>query len=469
MIGIYARVSTQEQAQEGYSIEEQVDRLKKYCESLGRSDVKTYIDAGYSGAKMERPDLKRLISDVKSGQIDKVVVYKLDRLSRSQKDTLYLIEDVFLKSGAEFESMNERFDTGTSFGRAMIGILAVFAQLEREQIRERMSMGLHGRSKEGKWHGGGNDPIGYTYKDGMLQIDDYAAMQVRECFKLFISGYNYGEIARSLNDRGLILNGYKWSGFRVKLVLRNNLYIGIIKHRGEEYQGIHEPIIDTDTFEKARKLIKIKEENYKELGIQTRGEKSLLSGILFCADCGARYFKSRSGTYYYYTCYSRRKMNVKMIKDPNCKNINYRDTKLEALIIDQIKKLEADPDFIYEVQTYSQTEEKEKLIILENEIKKIDSQRQRFMSLYGLGEFSTEELQSYIMPLTEQKRSLQAEIDSLQIREPELGAVEAIKAVQNFSDIVNRGNTEEIRLVIRTLIKKIVIDHENIMIYWRFS
>lgn len=469
MIGIYARVSTQEQAQEGYSIEEQIDRLKKYCESLGRSDFKTYVDAGFSGAKMERPDLKRLISDVKSGQIDKVVVYKLDRLSRSQKDTLYLIEDVFLKSGAEFESMNERFDTGTSFGRAMIGILAVFAQLEREQIRERMSMGLHGRSKEGKWHGGGNDPIGYTYKDGMLQIDDYEAMQVRECFNLFISGYNYGEIARSLNDRGFIQKGYDWSGHRVKLVLRNNLYIGIIKHRGEEYQGIHEPIIDSETFEKAQKLIKTRYENYKELGIQTRGEKALLSGLLYCADCGARYCKSRSGKYYYYTCYSRRKMNVKMIKDPNCKNINYRDTRLESLIIDQIKKLEADPDFINEVQTYSQTEEKEKLIILENEIKKIDSQRQRFMSLYGLGEFSAEELQSYIMPLTAQKKSLQAEIDSLNVKEPELGAVEAMQAVENFSDIVERGNTEEIRLVIRTLIKKIVIDHENIMIYWRFS
>ena len=147
MIALYARVSTQEQAREGYSIEEQADRLKKYCEAIGQQDYSLYIDPGFSGASMERPELRRLIADVERGIISKVIVYKLDRLSRSQKDTLYIIEDVLLANGADFESITERFDTGTPFGRAMIGILSVFAQLEREQITERMKMGKEGRAK----------------------------------------------------------------------------------------------------------------------------------------------------------------------------------------------------------------------------------------------------------------------------------------------------------------------------------
>ena len=160
IVGIYVRVSTAEQAKDGYSIGEQLDRLTKYCNAMNWTIAKTYTDAGHSGATIVRPALQRMIKDVQSGCLEKVVVYKLDRLSRSQKDTLYLIEDVILASGADFVSMCENFDTATPFGKAMIGILAVFAQLEREQIKERMGMGKLARAKEGKYGGSCNVPIG---------------------------------------------------------------------------------------------------------------------------------------------------------------------------------------------------------------------------------------------------------------------------------------------------------------------
>src|SRR5699024_7512767 len=134
----YVRVSTHDQAEEGYSIDEQIDKLKKYCEIMGWIVYDTYIDPGYSGSNIDRPGLKKLIRSAKQKNIDTVLSYKLDRLSRSQKDTLYLIEDVFIKHGVDFVSLNENFDTSTPFGKAMIGILSVFAQLEREQITERM-------------------------------------------------------------------------------------------------------------------------------------------------------------------------------------------------------------------------------------------------------------------------------------------------------------------------------------------
>ena len=147
-IGIYPRVSTTEQAKEGYSIGEQIERLTKYCEAKGWTVYKVYTDAGYSGASMERPGLSRMISDIEQRLFDAVLVYKLDRLSRSQKDTLTLIEDIFLPNGVNFVSMTENFDTSTPFGRAMIGILSVFAQLERDQIKERMDVGREGRAKK---------------------------------------------------------------------------------------------------------------------------------------------------------------------------------------------------------------------------------------------------------------------------------------------------------------------------------
>ena len=145
--------------------------MRKYCQAMNWAIYDVYTDGGYSGVNMERPALKKLISDVKDHKIDKVLVYKLDRLSRSQKDTLMLIEDVFLANGCDFVSMSENFDTATPLGRAMIGILAVFAQLEREQIKERMNMGKEARAKLGKYKGGGKLPIGYDYVDGKLTIN----------------------------------------------------------------------------------------------------------------------------------------------------------------------------------------------------------------------------------------------------------------------------------------------------------
>ena len=129
---LYVRVSTTEQANEGYSIQAQTERLKNYAKAKDYFIIKTYTDPGFSGAKLDRPALQEMIKDIENNQIDIVLVYKLDRLSRSQKNTLFLIEDVFLKNNVDFVSMQESFDTTSAFGRAMIGILSVFAQLERD-------------------------------------------------------------------------------------------------------------------------------------------------------------------------------------------------------------------------------------------------------------------------------------------------------------------------------------------------
>lgn len=199
----YSRVSTSEQAEHGYSIKEQEERIKAYCQAKDWTLLRIYSDPGYSGAKTDRPGLQAMISDVNAGQIDAVLVYKLDRLSRSQKDALYLIEDVFLKSGVQFISISENFDTSTPLGRAMVGILAVFAQLEREQIKERMILGKTARAKTGKWQGGKNTPVGYALdKEKGLSIDENEAVYIRMIFDLFTAGENLESIERELQKSG---------------------------------------------------------------------------------------------------------------------------------------------------------------------------------------------------------------------------------------------------------------------------
>lgn len=459
MIGLYARVSTSEQNLNGHSIGEQQERLKNYCSAMGWKSFKLYVDGGFSGASMERPALKDLIEDVKKGKVEKVVVYKLDRLSRSQKDTLFLIEDVFLKNKCDFVSMNENFDTSTPLGRAMIGILSVFAQLEREQIRERVALGREGRAKEGKYHGGGWIPIGYDYQDGELIVNEYEAMQIKEIHRMYQSGNTFRGIARDLNARGLQNKNGHWMPARVKICLLNDLYIGKVHFNGETFQGTHAPIIDEETFKASVSLFESRD--YSKC--RNQGRSSYLGSLVYCKRCGARYGTSLTRKFKYYCCYSRRKSVPSMITDPTCMNKNYKQEDLDRIVFDEIRKLALDPSRITDIR---QEDGAEKESLLLKEIEKIDSQKSRLMDLYSLGEFSIDEITSKIAPLSERKRKLEENIK--EIRKAPLSVGEAVKKVSSFDEVLARGDFEEIRTIIMALIDRIDIDGDLVEIHWRF-
>ena len=197
---------------------------------MGWEVYKVYTDPGYSGADTNRPGLQAMLKDIRKGKIHKVVVYKLDRLSRSQKDTLELIEDEFLKNGVDFVSMSENFDTSTPFGRAIVGILAVFAQLEREQIKERMAMGKEARAKLGKWNGGQNSPLGYDYVNGELIINAFEALQVKEMFELASKNVSSYRITELFNEKGYNTRYGKWESATIRRSLRSKVYLGYTKY-----------------------------------------------------------------------------------------------------------------------------------------------------------------------------------------------------------------------------------------------
>lgn len=470
---IYIRVSTREQAEEGYSIGEQEDRLIKYCEAMEWDVIKVYIDPGFTGSNIERPAMQEMIKEIEKGNTDIVLVDKLDRLSRSQYDTLYLIRKVFTENDVAFVSRAESFDTSSSFGRAMVGILSVFAELERERIKERMSEGLEGRAKEGKFHGGGNVPIGYDYDQvsGRLIENKYESMQVKEVFDLFNKRTPIMAIQRIMNEKGYRTRYGEWKKGAIRYMLSNRSYLGEVKYKENWYEGLHDGIIDLDTFTKAQSILKDRDKDNDKYRPGKR-YKTPFGGLIWCGHCTAKYHwrnngRNKDGSYRsYYICYSRAKGDKKLVKDPNCRNKTYRDFKLEEIIYNEIRKLKTDPDYFVAIRNSVDTSSRKNLV--ERRIKQIDDQVSKLMDLYTLGTIDINVIKAKTNPLSDEKKSLEAELENLEEEISYITQEEVVDLVTTFEKVLNEGDSYKIHDIIEELIDHIVIDGEEIRIHWKF-
>ena len=474
-VGCYVRVSTQEQAEHGYSIEEQIERTSKYCKAMGWDVYRTYTDAGYTGSNTDRPGLQQMIKDIKQKKLDKVLVYKLDRLSRSQRDTLELIEDIFLANGADFVSMSENFDTSSPFGRAVIGILAVFAQLEREQIKERMSMGRLARAKNGRYIGS-RAPIGYNLTEKGLTPDIYEKSLVQQVFGMYMNGIAPKRIVEYLNNAGLTHKYGSWNDRTIRNILENRTYIGEVDLNGERYSGEHEPIIERDLFEQVQRIRARRKEEHQILNRRNGRATSLLGGYLYCGHCGAKYTKkheryhARNGKVYEYDryyCSSRLKSTPWLVKDPNCKNKIWNMKELDELILSEIRKLSLDPEYFQQTATEQQPADE---TIIEGEVKKVEAQIEKLLDLYTVGDIPTDILQSRIRALNDRKEKLEDELGRIaKSNQEKMTQQEALKIVASFEDIISRGDFSEIRNMIGALIDRIELSGNEIAIFWAFS
>lgn len=464
-VALYPRVSGHEQ-EDNYSIPEQIDRMKKYCASRDWMVYKIYTDSVQSGADMDRPGLQSLIKDCEAGKFDMVLVYKLDRLSRSQKDVLYLVEDVFEKYDVGFTSMTENFDTSTPFGKAVLGVLAVFAQLERDKITERTSMGKRARAAEGKWHGSKWVPIGYDYTDGFLIPNEYEKMQILEIADLFLKRTPVRTIATMMTEKGYKHKYGEWEAKAIKRVLTNPVNLGLIKDGEHLHPGLHDAIMDQETFDA---IYVIMEERKEQYGSNARPHKSLLAGFLFCKHCSGRYARqTNSDGKQYYSCYSRNKSQKKMIKDPNCKNKNYRAEELDLMILFELNKLALDPEYVNHVrQNKPKNDVNEKIKSITSEIEKINSQISKMMDLYSLGSMDMDMISTKVSELNKTKTALQKELDSLDVPDADEMTVEEIQSIAAMmSD--EKLTLADRRNIIQSLIYYIEIDGEDILIHWKF-
>lgn len=464
-VALYPRVSGHDQ-EDNYSIPEQIERMKKYCESRDWMVYKIYTDSVQSGADMDRPGLQSMIKDIENGKIDMVLVYKLDRLSRSQKDTLYLIEDVFEKHDVGFTSMTENFDTSSPFGKAVLGVLAVFAQLERDKITERTTMGKKARAAEGKWHGSKWVPIGYNYENGLLQVNEYEKMQILEIANMVLAGTPIRTVANIVTDKGYRHKYGEWDAKAIKRVLANPVNLGLIRDGEHLHPGLHDAIIDQETYDAIQLLM---DERRNKYGTGYKPHKSLLAGFLFCKHCGGRYARQGNGEgKYYYSCYSRNKSQKKMIKDPNCKNKNYTAGALDTAILLEINKLALDPEYVQTVrENKPKNDVNEKIKSITSEIEKINSQISKMMDLYALGSMDMDMISSKVADLNKTKIALQKELESLDVPEEDEMSVEEIQSIAAMMND-KKLDLADRRKIIQSLIYYIEIDGEDILIHWKF-
>lgn len=483
LVGIYTRVSTQEQ-KENYSLGEQEDKLKAYCTARDWTVANIYSDGGFSGGNTNRPALQKMINDIERKKIELVLVYKLDRLSRSQKDTLTLIEDVFIKNNVHFVSVSENFDTSTPFGMAMVGILSVFAQLERSQIQQRMELGRIARAKDGYFHGGGFIPLGYDYIDGELVINEYEAMQVREIYDLFLKGYPIARIRKTLDSKYTNKYGSWYSDSSITSCLTTPLYYGKITFKDELYDGRHTPIVSEELFNKVQARFKeLDVHNPNKVGSRKSPFKptQLLSGIIWCGNCGARYYthhingrkhlENHKG-WDYYTCYSRTKTSKRMIVDPNCKNKRWRVDEVNKLVIDEILKLQFDEGYLQEVsdQNADTVTVDDKRITIEKRIAEISVQLDKIMDMYQLGSVPLEKIAERIGALNDERNNLDNELYNLKsLDENKKTSLAETKDILKTADVILSGDDmDSKRMLIHSLIERIVLYDDKIEIQWAF-
>ncbi|PEQ08062.1 recombinase family protein [Bacillus toyonensis] len=445
---IYIRVSTQDQV-ENYSIEVQRERIRAFCKAKNWDVYDEYIDGGYSGSNLERPSIKKLLNDLKN--IDVVVVYKLDRLSRSQRDTLELIEEHFLKSNVDFVSITETLDTSTPFGKAMIGILSVFAQLERETIAERMRMGHIKRAENGlRGNGGDYDPSGYTRKNGYLIIKTDEAKHIKRVFDLYEQYHSITRVQEILKEEGYPI----WRFRRYRDILSNILYIGRVTFAGKEYEGQHEPIISSEQFKRVQVLL----ERHK--GHNThKAKQSLLSGLITCSCCGENYVAYSTGKskdveskkYYYYICRAKR---FPAEYEERCMNKTWSRKKLEEVVISELKSL---------TEEKKQTHKKEKKINYAKLIKDIDKKMERLLDLF----MNTTNISRNLLEQQMEKLNLEKEKLLLKQQRSEESLSREI-TLTAIDDLFETLEFKEKQIIINNFIEQIYINNENVEIIWRF-
>lgn len=361
---IYTRKSTGENLDMDFNT---LDAQREACEmyigsqkSFGWEVVnKHYDDGGFSGASMTRPALQILIDDIEAGLIDCVVVYKVDRLSRSLLDFARLIE-LFDKNSVSFVSTTQQFNTSQSLGRLVLNILLSFAQFEREMISERTRDKMAAARRKGKWSGG-PPVLGYRVDRQIrrLEVIPEEAEQVNTIFNMYLQLQSSKQVARRLNEMGWVTKKYvtqknkeyggaKWKASSVHFLLRNKLYLGKVTYKDAVYEGEHEAIVSDALFEQVRQRLEKKQCGRGEG--RTRNYDNILKGLLRCR-CGNYMYatKGRSHTgadYRYYVCKDRFENGPAA-----CDHPRIAATEIEPIIVERVKQICTDPALRADVKT----------------------------------------------------------------------------------------------------------------------
>ena len=337
---VYCRVSSDERLDQSFnSIDAQREAGLAYIASqraegwMALADV--YEDPGFSGGNMERPGLKRLLADIQAGLIDIVVVYKIDRLSRSLADFAKMVE-IFDARQVSFSSVTQQINSATSMGRLMLNVLLSFAQFEREVTGERIRDKIAASKRKGLWMGG-PVPLGYRVEDRLLVVDAAQAKTVSWIFDRFVECESTTRMVKELRDQGMLTRtGKQFTRTAIYKILHNKVYLGEIKHKGQFYPGQHEAIIEQDQWDQVQALIERDQRNRVRPDFNDSVKSQyLLRGILFSED-GDLYLpmttRKKSGKQYRYYVINRKANSGAA----TCDVPNQPAELLEQAVVDQV-------------------------------------------------------------------------------------------------------------------------------------
>lgn len=443
---IYVRVSTDMQAEEGYSLDAQIASCKAYALSQSWEVVSVYVEEGESAKDLNRTELKRLLADAGNNTFDVLLVYRLDRLTRSVRD-LHNLMDMFERFGIKFRSATEVYDTTTAMGRLFITIVAALAEWERGNLSERVKMAMDQLVEEGKFPGG-IVPYGYTWDGEFMHLVPEEFAILRELRRLYMSGLGGRTIAKQLNLTNRLRRGKPWSGEMVIYVLENPFYAGKIRRGGKDERGkyLHRKRIDRvntkvrdhqyptvftwEEFEEHNAIL-IKREKY---GNSNKADY-WFSGVLRCSRCGSKmkaaFYQNRrkDKTKYdpvtFYRCYSS-------AKGYGCNLPMLRQSVAEELIIAHVRSMGESLDLSADEVAAAFAIEEEKNDVSEQELEQLQKdlnalgeRRKKWQYMFAEDLITENDFRSRKREEDEKERIMLGEMD--RVKASQIGATSEVR------------------------------------------
>ena len=420
-----------------------------------------YDDGGFSGGNLERPALERLLSDVKDGKVNCIVVYKIDRLSRSLMDFAKIVE-VLDQHGASFVSVTQQFNTKDSMGRLTLNILLSFAQFDREIISERIRDKVAASRKKGKWTGG-MPTLGYdiNHDTRRLVVNIEEADQVRQIFNLYLELKSLRRVVVELNERGWttktwitkrgdLHQGLPLTNQRLSYLLRNVIYVGKVRYQDQIYEGEHEAIIDEDTWNEVQAQLK----RGLPFPDQPRNRyNALLQGMLHCTACNTSMVhlpvtKKGKKLYRYYVC-----RNAQANGFDKCPNPTLPADEVERFVLERLVELGSDEELLEEVIKQVEILRRERTEAMHREARRMQ------LRIETLQQGDEPEDRRQVRSLQAQLRSLTEKIeasesDSIQPEECE-------NALGQFETLLANLTVDEKSGLIRLVFERIDFDGES--------
>ncbi len=488
--GLYIRVSTLRQADvEDGSLDTQESSLKAYVNYENKNKDSSweiaglYREQGRSAKNLKRPEFQRMMRDIEDGKINTVIIWKIDRLTRSLKD-FSMLWDNFQKKGIQLISLNEKFDTSIAIGRAMLSIILIFAQLEREQTGERTSATMQYRAEQGLWNGG--RAFGYDLdpeEKGILKVNPEQAKIVRKAFELCIEKGSAGQVQRMLNELGYRMpvyesrRGKKHGGtlFNKQSVIRmltNPVYIGKISWSGNLYEGKHEPIIKEQKFSNVQKIL---ERNRKTRSNDKlpREHVYILQGILRCGKCGSMMtpksgINSRGKSYHYYQCTRNTHIGKK-----GCSARYVPAKSIEEFVVKRVRELTTSKDEIKKMINRANkkgNKEIQKLMdnkkILSSQFQDIKEKLNSIVDSIETGSVKTfKSLNERVDSLEHKREDIEEKLKTIdfeisKIQQNRLSAEIMSQTFSTFQDVIDKAQPQKLKELLFRIIE-IVEWHED--------